>query len=81
MFTRTDEAEMFVPYEVVACRGRKDGAESNQGTQFTRHDLDRIAPLSAADSMHLSKSQNPPTWVRVHVAARIQAAKQLKYGG
>ena len=74
------EEEMLYDVYIVPCRGRVDGADTNQGSHFTMAQLDRLAPLSKWDSWHLSRDTNPPDWVQYHVELRMLAARKLKYG-
>ena len=72
------EEDMF-DANIVPCRGRVAKDDTNVGAKFSSVDLNRLAPLSQADSMHLSKSHSPPELVQAHMAARIEAARKLKY--
>ena len=80
MWPEFQEEDMFDAH-IVDCRGRVAGDTTNVGAKFTRRQLDRIAPLSQADSRHLSLGTNPPAWVQARMATRILAARILKYGG
>ena len=75
-----EDGMKYLDAHIVECRGRLAGTTTNVSGSFTRRQLDRIAPLSQADSRHLSHGTNPPAWVQAHMATRILAAKYLKYG-
>ena len=66
---------------IVPCRGRKDGLTTNVSGTFTELDLDAVQDLTPFDIKELSRYSNPPESVQAHIAARIQAAQLLKYGG
>ena len=80
----TDEDEELVDAKIVPLRGRDETVKrSYNRTEFTTSELDELAPpLTASDLRHLSDFRLlPPKRVRRKLEARIQAARQLKYGG
>ena len=71
--------DMFLPYKMVACRGRRDGCQTYVRTAFEAWQLDALAPLDDIDRLNLQKYTVPPIRTQRRIAKRIRAAALLKY--
>jgi len=69
------------PATIVPFRGREGQLETNVCLTFTADELDAIAPLKPEDVRGLSDYSLLSDETMTRMAARILAARRLKYGG
>jgi len=77
-----DEDEMTYIPTLVPCRGRESRLDTERDNEFTARQLDELAPLAPGDAKELADKYHslPSDETMARMAARILAARRLKYG-
>lgn len=74
------EEDHILPYKMVVNRGGRSGQETNLRSAFTQKQLEAIAPHLTRRQVEELRTNLPCECVRDIIAARVKAAKHLKYG-
>ena len=79
-FDPEDDMQLYIPTNVVPCRGRDGGAPTIVCESFNTKQLDALAPLAPIDQKALGERFVPEKETIDRLEKRIEAARRLKYG-